>query len=126
MQMATTIRLQMQGWGKGSLSPQGLSLASGWPSQGPWSPAGHSPQPAPWAPQRTCWPPGELEGPRKKAGIRLSPHSLPGDHNFTDLLQNEGLMTNGGSLAAGFLWEGPGASQWLSRNTKGPLATTAW
>ena len=70
--------------------------------------------------------PGELEGPRKKAGIHLSPHSLPGDHNFTDLLQNEGLMTNGGSLAAGFLWQGPGASQWLSWNTKGPLVTTAW
>ena len=34
----------------GSLSPQGLGLASAWTWHGLQSPAGHSPQPVPWAP----------------------------------------------------------------------------
>ena len=31
LQMATAIRSQRQGWGKGLLSPQGLDPGSGWP-----------------------------------------------------------------------------------------------
>ena len=50
MQTAAVISLQRQGWGIGSLPPQGLGPASGRPWRGLWSPAGHSPQPVPWAP----------------------------------------------------------------------------
>ena len=58
--------------------------------------------------------PGELEGPRKKAGSCLLPHSLPGDHTFTDLWQNEGLTTNqliGSWLLVGGAWCQPMAEQ---------------
>ena len=50
MQAAATIRSRRQGWGRGSLPPQGLGPAGGCPWWGLWNPAGHSLWPAPWAP----------------------------------------------------------------------------
>ena len=64
----------------------------GWPWQGLWSPAGHSSQPVSWAPSSSTDPrPGELEGPREKAGIGLLSNSLPEDHHSSDLWLNSPL-----------------------------------
>ena len=87
------IRLQRQGWGGGSLLPQGLSPATGQPWGMLCSPAGHRTQPAP-GPQLTCWPRGDR--------VCLWPYSLPDDDQMllSDLLTKT-VPTNSCSLTAG-------------------------
>ena len=111
------------GWGR-SLTPslQGRGSASRWHWWGLWSPAGHSPQSAPWAPPAHSL--GlrlhELEAPGEKAGIHLFPHSPPDNRHSTDCWLNG--TSNGCSLAVGRWWEEPTGSradQWLRRTTNG-------
>ena len=100
MQTSAAIRSQRKGWGRGS---QGLGLASGWFWRGLWSPAGHTPSLFPGSPRSPAGPrPGELAGPREKAGICLLAHSPP------DNLLTVGLIpSNGCSLTVARLGAGP-------------------
>ena len=106
MQTAAAMRWLRQGLGRGS--PQHLKA---WAQQ--WAalaralePAGHSLQPVPQAPGSPTGPrPGELEGPREKAGLHLLSYSQSEDHHSTDHWLN--AQTKGHSLTAGCLWEGP-------------------
>ena len=70
---AAASRSRRWGWGRGSLLLQGLRPACGWLWPGPWSPAGHSPQPVPWVLQLTCW--VEPGGPGRRLRSPLQ-HSL--------------------------------------------------
>ena len=56
-------------------------------------------------PCRAPSPRTELEGLREKAGIHLLPHSLLDAHHSDNCWLNR--PTNGCSLTAGYLWEGP-------------------
>ena len=108
-----------QGWGRGSPSPQSLGRASRWSWWGLWSPTGHSP-PTSFPIQK----PGELEGPRKKAGICLLPHSLPAWWPPLHWLLADCWTTNGHSLTVGCLGEGPTAA--ATNGWAGPLTVTHW
>ena len=80
-QTAAAIKSQRWAWGRGSLPPQGLGLASGWLWWGLWSSAGQGQFPGPPV---ICWSDAhELESPEEKAKILLLPHSLPDDCHST-------------------------------------------
>ena len=96
-----TLFSQSWGWGRGSLLPQGLGLARGWPWGGPWSLF-------PGPPSSTAsLSLGELEGPLEKARIHLLPQSLPDDHQSTNHWLNHPLTLM--SLPAGCLEARPTA-----------------
>lgn len=91
---------QSWGWGRGSLPPQGLGLARGWPWGGPWS---LFPGP-PSSPAGLSL--GELDGPLEKARIH-SYLTLPDEHQSTNHWLNHPLTLP--SLTAGCLEAGPTA-----------------
>ena len=135
LQTATGIRSQRQGWGNGSLSPQGLDPGSGWP----WREGSAALQAT--APACSLGSPAgprlnELEGPRVKLGITLhltatTARLAESPVAFWQLAASgQGPLQQGpvterdprGSLIDSFLWEGPIAA--LTCGWVGP--TVAW
>ena len=123
------IGAQRQGWGRGSLLPQGRRPASGWLSWGLWSPAGHSLQPVPWVPPAHLLTQGQVSwrASGEKAKTPLLPDSPLEDHHSAlhrHLTENPPLTVTHRQLVAWGRGHG-GLDQWLSRAPNGLPVTAA-
>ena len=118
MQTVVSMRGQRRGWGTGSLPPQGLGQASGWPWWGLWSPAEHHLRPVSWA---TLFPTCPRQGePQEKPGS-ISNLTPPEDNRFAYSWLNRPLMVVHWQLLVGGAH--CGTDQWLSRATNGCCLT---